>query len=169
VTEALPLDCHGATFSECGRYRYRLRRTWLPELPPVLWIMLNPSTADAATDDPTIRRCMRFAQRWGGFGGLEVCNLFALRSTDPKALRQAADPVGPDNDRAILEASKAAGCVVVAWGAGGELKGRGRIVARALSFVRADLVCLGRTQRGHPLHPLYVPYETELIGFAGYE
>jgi hypothetical protein len=131
--------------------------------------MLNPSTADAAVDDPTIRRCMRFAHRWGGFGSLEVVNLFALRSTDPKGLREVDDPEGPGNDAAILEASKLAGRIVLAWGAGGEYKGRGRDVARALSLARDDLVCLGRTQRGHPLHPLYVPYEAPVIRFPGYE
>jgi hypothetical protein len=87
----------GAVISQDGKYRYKLARYWNSKEPPVIFIMLNPSTADAVENDPTIRRCISFAKRWG-FGGLEVYNLFALRSYDPAVIEIAGDPVGPDND-----------------------------------------------------------------------
>ena len=86
-----------ADFSACGTYRYALRRIWLPAAPQVLFIGLNPSTADEKSDDPTIRRCLGFARSWG-YGGLIVANLFAYRATAPSALREARDPIGPLND-----------------------------------------------------------------------
>lgn len=87
----------GAHLSACGAYRYALRRTWDPARPAALFVGLNPSTADAERDDPTTRRCVRFARDWG-FGGLLVGNLFAYRATRPRDLRAAAEPVGPEND-----------------------------------------------------------------------
>src|SRR5262245_19133112 len=91
-----------ALISPCGLYRYWLTRTWDNSLRRVCWVMLNPSTADAEQDDPTIRRCVGFARSWGA-GGIIVVNLFAFRASDPKALLRAADPVGPDNDGHILK------------------------------------------------------------------
>lgn len=87
-----------AGISECGTYRYWLCREWSPGLDSLVWLMLNPSTADATQDDPTIRRCMGFARRWG-YGGITVVNLYAYRATNPRDLLTAADPVGPENDR----------------------------------------------------------------------
>ena len=106
----------GATFSADRRYRYRLWREWDRSRAVVAFVMLNPSTADASRDDPTIRRCIGFARAWG-FGGVEVANLFALRATDPRHLRGVPDPVGPRNARSLKLALAHASLVVVAWGA----------------------------------------------------
>ena len=104
-----------ATISACTKYRYSLRRTWQEGGRVVCFIMLNPSTADADIDDPTIRRCVGFGKSWG-YDALEVVNLFAWRETEPKFLITPSDPIGPDNDGAILEASGRAELVVCAWG-----------------------------------------------------
>ena len=93
-------ESSGATFSPCRRYRYTLWRQW-DERPPATFIMLNPSTADETANDPTVERCQRRAQAMG-YGGVRVANIFALRSTDPRALYTAEDPVGPENDHALL-------------------------------------------------------------------
>ncbi|MDW9823680.1 DUF1643 domain-containing protein [Sinorhizobium meliloti] len=142
-----------AISSECGAYRYRLERQWDGEKPNVAFLMLNPSTADASQDDPTIRRCIGFARYWG-FGGLIVGNLFALRSTAPKALYDHPDPIGPDNDQHILAIAKSARKIVCAWGTHGALHDRGRQVAERLEFL--DLVALKVTADGQPGHPLYL-------------
>lgn len=107
-------DSRGALISECGLYRYRLWRRWGIG-PHATWIMLNPSTADADLDDPTIRRCIGFARAWG-FSAIEVVNLFALRATNPRELGRSADPIGPDNDRHLSEAGRAAELRIAAWG-----------------------------------------------------
>ncbi|HEV8470576.1 MAG TPA: DUF1643 domain-containing protein [Candidatus Limnocylindria bacterium] len=108
--------------------------------------MLNPSTADARRDDPTIRRCIGFARGWG-FGGVEVVNLFAYRTTDWRELVRVCDPVGPDNSRHLWRAIARAGLVVLAWGAHASS-------SRLLSLPRAR--CLGLTRAGEPRHPLYL-------------
>ena len=147
-----------AIISPCGRYRYTLVRQWDSGRPALLFVMLNPSTADAKADDPTIRRCMAFARREAA-GGIVVVNLYSLRSTDPKALRSAEDPVGPFNHRVIYDAAVAAAeagmPVVCAWG----VNDVSQVAGAALSEAReagARLVCLGKTKGGHPRHPLYV-------------
>ena len=117
----------GARFSPCGRYRYLLWRIWDENRPPAVFVMPNPSTADEIKNDPTVERCERRARAMG-FGGLRVANIFALRSTDPAALYQHADPVGPDNDAAIIESVAGAGIVVCAWGGHGNLNDRGAAV-----------------------------------------
>src|SRR5258708_39445492 len=104
-------------------YRYTLRRTWDSTLPQILFIGLNPSTADAQRDDPTLRRCIGFARRWG-YGQLVVGNLFAFRATRPTELRSCADPIGTDNDSWLQTLAASAGCVVVAWGTHGQYMGR---------------------------------------------
>ncbi len=154
----------GATFDESGRYRYRLWRHWGPSAGRVIWVMLNPSTADADVLDPTVRRCVTYARAWG-FGGLEVLNLFAWRSTDPRALYAAVDPIGPDNDRMIVEAvyQPATDLVVCAWGVHGALHDRGRRVRRLLP---TTAVCLGRTRAGHPKHPLYLKRDAVREAYA---
>ncbi len=144
-----------------GPYRYLLWRTVPGGEGRVCFVMLNPSVADAARDDPTLRRCLGFARAWG-FGALDVCNLFAYRTTDPAALASARDPVGPRNDRYLARAFGRATLVVAAWGAGGVLGGRAGEVAAA---ARCELRCLGLTKGGQPRHPLYVRAATPLVAF----
>ncbi len=147
-----------ARLSPCGQYRYWLMRRWAPG-PRVLYVMLNPSTADASVDDPTIRRCVGFARALG-LGGLEVVNLFAWRSTSPDAMfdraRSGEDIIGPDCDAAILDAVRGAGLVVAAWGADRRAAERAEAVLTAASRV-ADVHCLARSGGGAPRHPLYLP------------
>lgn len=141
-----------AVISECGKYRYVLRRSLGSILRwhhPVLFIMLNPSTADAEKDDPTIRRCMAFAKR-EGFTHLNVVNLYALRSPDPKHLALSADPIGPENDAWIDKEVRGASAVIVAWGAHAFAADRAKDVVRRVS----QPWCLGKTKDGSPKHPL---------------
>lgn len=144
-----------AIISSDGVYRYTLERSWQPgfSLP---FVMLNPSTADAEHDDPTIRRCIGFAKR-ENYDGLLVVNLYAYRATDPREIRRAVDPVGPENDeylqRVFTTARRASAPVVVAWGANPDPY-RLRQVLRLAEGV--DLRCLGTTAGGDPRHPLYV-------------
>lgn len=153
----------GATFSPDRRYRYTLWRAWGPG-PRALFCMLNPSTATETVLDPTLRRCLRYARDWG-FHGFEVVNLFALRSTDPARLCEDADPVGPGNDVAIVEAARrAGGFVVCGWGVHGGLRGRDAAVLELLEE-RADLVALRLTKDGHPSHPLYLPADLKPVLF----
>lgn len=151
-----------AVFSECGAYRYALWRDlgMLGE-GTVTFVMLNPSTADAEQDDPTIRRCVHYAERWG-FGRLAVANLYAYRATNPKALYGVEDPVGPENDHWIQELASDAAEVIVAWGAQrGPIPGRD---GRALELIdAAGLIpqALELTDGGYPRHPLYVRGDVE--------
>lgn len=144
-----------AIISDDGAYRYRLERFWSGE-PALPFVMLNPSTADAAVDDPTIRRCMGFARREQA-GGIIVCNLYAFRATEPSILWRASDPYGPENDRALVDlaswAHSADMPIVCGWGAHGGNSNR-PVVLMQQTGVR--LVCLGRTKGGQPRHPLYV-------------
>ena len=149
-----------AVLSRDGRYRYALRRTWDADKPCVLFVGLNPSTADHRVDDPTIRRCIQFALDWG-FGRLAVANLFALRSTSPRALRHASDPIGPRNDAWVRRLVCESQVVVAAWGNYGAFRGRDREVAAMLPAPK----CLATTMRGYPRHPLYLPRETTLCDF----
>jgi len=149
-----------ATFDPTRTYRYRLTRSWDPGRPSVNFLMLNPSTADARALDPTIRRCVGFARSWG-FGAVEITNLFALRATDTKVLMAHREPVGPGNDRAILDAARRADRVVVAWGNHGAHDGRAEEVADLLDRRGVRPVALRHTVAGHPHHPLYVPGDVE--------
>lgn len=146
-----------AEISLCGTYRYTLtrpRRVEHPDRGTALFCMLNPSTADATLDDPTIRRCRGFADSWG-CAGITVVNLYALRSTNPDALWAHTDPVGPENDLWLRRVAREHGDVVCAWGT----KAREDRVRQAVEILRsagARLWCLGKTKAGHPRHPLYV-------------
>jgi hypothetical protein len=154
-----------ATFSPDRVYRYRLTRHWDDTRPPACFIMLNPSTADAFTVDPTVRRCLAFARAWGA-GGLLVLNLFALRSTDPAVLRTHPDPVGPDNDTVLRHALTGVhGPVVAAWGVHGTHGGRAQHVTGLLEACGVNVLCLGATKAGHPRHPLYVPGTAPLVPY----
>jgi hypothetical protein len=142
-----------AAFSPCGRYRYTLWRDWGGEGGKyALFVCLNPSTADDERDDPTVRRCIAFADAWG-YRRLCVANLFALRATDPAALLAAADPVGPDNDAWLRRAARGAAVVVAAWGNRGARLGRDGEVLALLP--RPHFLRL--TVRGRPEHPLRLP------------
>lgn len=153
-----------ATFSLCRTYRYALTRRW-SDRPMAVFIMLNPSTADALVDDPTIRRCISFARSWTA-GGLLVLNLFGLRATDPAVLGRHPDPVGSDNDPVIAErllADEPVGPVICAWGAHpGTAERAGRVLALLRNRGIRPL-CLGTTKAGHPRHPLYVRGDTAAV------
>lgn len=142
-----------ALLSPCQKYRYWLKRSWQQggDGRTLCFIMLNPSTADATLDDPTIRRCLAYTQEWG-FSTLEVRNLFAYRSSQPKDLFKAADPVGPQGDYYLLQAREA-DQIIVAWGANVPFE-RDREVLKMFKGV-ASLYCLGATKHGQPRHPLY--------------
>lgn len=158
-----------ANISDCGRYRYGLERRWDRGAYPLPIIMLNPSTADASIDDPTIRRCMTFARR-DGFGGIAVANLFSFRATSPEAMKAAPDPIGPDGIEALdVLLSTAASVnvpVLAAWGAHGTYRDRANEVIVSARDWGARLVCLGTTKDGHPRHPLYVRSDQPFIPFA---
>lgn len=139
-----------AELSPCRTWRYVLTRATGAGSGTVAIVGLNPSTADEDVDDPTTRRCIRFARDWG-FAGLQLVNLFALRATRPRELRRAADPVGPENAAALERVVRAADLVVCAWGNLG-IGERAEDVRALVSHPH----CLGHTRLGAPRHPLYV-------------
>lgn len=156
----LPETTHRtAVLSEDGLYRYTLTRRWGAGR-PVVFVMLNPSTADAEVDDPTIRRCVGFARR-EGCGTLEVVNLFAWRATDPLFLPLQSDPVGPHNDEWIRDRVVPAKIVIAAWGARGDLLDRADAVKAMLP--PGKTFALGFTKDGHPKHPLYLSRNAALV------
>ncbi len=146
-----------AVYSDCERYRYLLTRVWDPAGAAALFIMLNPSTATEVQNDPTVERCERRA-RTLGFGAFRVTNIFAWRDTDPRAMRRAADPVGPENDRAILDSCPWADRIICAWGTHGAHLERGPAVEAMLRTTGLPLYHLGLSKAGHPKHPLYIGY-----------
>lgn len=168
ATLTLPLE-ENAVISDCGRYRYRLTRDLSPNPRTATFILLNPSTADATNDDPTIRRCLGFARRWG-CGRLAVLNLFAFRATDPSEMKRADDPVGPDNqawfERTLID-DLSIGPVVCGWGVHGEFMEQDRVVLGWLQVLGVQPHALGTTKDGHPRHPLYLPGDAELVRFPG--
>lgn len=162
VIEPPPTVVHrSASLSRDGLYRYRLGRRWGSGGAVVPWIMLNPSRADAAVDDPTIRRVVALSRSWG-FDGCEVVNLFAFRTSSPRELALAADPTGPGNGRAMtaaLDAAASAGVVVLAWGASAipALPGAVACAMRTVAGRGLHPVAVGTNRGGSPRHPLYVP------------
>ncbi len=156
-----------AELSPCGRYRWWLRREWPGGNGQVVcFMMLNPSTADAEIDDPTIRRCIQFAKDWG-YSTLSVRNLFAYRATDPKALLHAADPVGGSRGTCELLTGCTAHLTVAAWGASVPLaRDTAVLTLIAQRFPGKELWCLGRTKAGKPRHPLYVRASQPLERFT---
>jgi len=157
-----------AVISDCGKYRYELTRKLSDKSKQCLFIMLNPSTADASENDPTIRRCINFAKNWD-CGELIVVNLFAYRATDPKELRDrfTADPVGPDNHHYVTRAinrvmsadelfGEEPGPVVCAWGANGAYMNQNQTTLGWIEGENVTPMCLKRTKDGHPSHPLYL-------------
>lgn len=156
-----------AELSDCGHYRYRLTRQWAPGVvPTVLWIMLNPSKADADKDDHTIRKCVGFSKRFGA-GALEVVNLFAWRATDARELERHRflDPIGPENDAHLVRVLADPSPYlrrVVAWGDSGGPIARERVTAVAKLIGTRYVECLGHTTNGNPLHPLTLAYARAL-------
>lgn len=150
-----------AVLSECGRYRYLLRRTWDHGKPRALFIMLNPSTADAEIDDPTIRSCMRLS-RGLGYGSFEVVNVFALRATDPDELLTAVDPCGPKNEWHVEAAIGRCDIPIYAWGAWPPAEAASVYIRNAVRSRRPAAFCFGRTKSGAPKHPLYIKSGTPL-------
>lgn len=151
----------GAVISNCGKYRYMLEREWMTGEGTCLFVMLNPSTADASEDDPTIRRCIGFAQRWG-FRRLTVANVFALRSPHPTVILNADDPVGPENDRWVEQLYRDADVAVAAWGAFWFAQDR----AADLVSRYPGLLCLAVTKEGCPQHPLYIKGDAKPVLFT---
>jgi hypothetical protein len=166
MTDLLDLPpTKSAVISADGKYRYFLRRTVSGGRRIATFIMLNPSTADAQADDPTIRKCIGFCRLWG-CGELYVVNLFALRATDPKMIGKTLDPVGTDNRVWVEHATGCADMVVCAWGNYGTYMDQGKTV---LGWIKdtCEPMCLGVTKDGYPKHPLYVRYGAELVLFMG--
>ena len=147
-----------AVISHCKKYRYTLSRIWDESRPVILFIMLNPSKADAEQDDPTIRRCIAFAKTWG-YGGLLVGNLFAYRATNPASLYRRRDPVGELNDQYLLDMATECERVVFAWGEHGSLKD----AAQRIISLFPNAWCICKNKSGMPKHPLYVRKDAVLI------
>lgn len=159
----------GCVLSADKRFRYKLWRWWDPTLPTCVFCLLNPSTADHQVDDPTVKRCVGFARRWG-FGRVEVVNLFAWRATRPDDLPGVADPVGEINDSLILASAKdpTVSRIVAGWGVGvgtWGVNGRDGTVLKLLAEAGKPVQCLGRTKDGSPRHPLYLASATKLEAY----
>jgi hypothetical protein len=153
-----------AVISACGQYRYYLVRIW-GEGKLLVFVMLNPSTADANVDDATVRKCTGFAKALG-FDGYIIVNLFALRSTDPAGLRKVDDPIGEHNDYYVREAMKRGGMTIAAWGR------HGTYLERDKSFIATlpgQLHALRVNSDGTPAHPLMLPYTCRPVPYGATE
>lgn len=152
-----------ALLDETRKYRYVLTRK-INQKPPILFIMLNPSTADEFQDDPTIRRIIGFTKSWG-YGVSIVMNIFAYRSSDPSELRKAIDPIGRLNDYYLDLVSNHVDKIIVAWGVNGNYLKRAKKVIDRLPL-RNKVFCLEMTKGGYPKHPLYVRSDIVPIPFG---
>ena len=162
MTDLLDQDIQsGARFSTCRSWRYLLWRTWDNGAPPLVAVLLNPSTADETEDDPTVTRMMRRASSWG-YGGLVVANAYAYRATKPADLWRASDPVGPENDAAIREACASAGLVICGWGRHCRYS-RSRTILGLIRAAGQEPHALRLLADGTPGHPLYVPYSAQPV------
>lgn len=152
----------GAELSPCQKYRYALWRRWsaTAETNLLVFIGLNPSTADAINDDPTIRRCIGFAKSFG-FGGVMMLNVYAFRATKPAVLKKAADPNGPLNDETLRRYGKAASMVLAAWGNHCPYDRQEAVI----QLIGRNFHCLGINASGTPKHPLYISKDTKPIPF----
>ncbi len=152
-----------------GNYRYLLGRMWNPQTPRVVFVMLNPSTADHRHDDKTLKKCIHFAQSWG-YGSLDVVNLFAYRTSNPGELHQVPDPVGAKNNYYIVKGINRAEKIVLAWGNHGNFGQRDQEVLQLISgqliFEHKPVYCLGYTKLGNPRHPRDLPLNSSLVPFA---
>jgi len=176
----------GAKFSPCGNFRYVLWRTWNDKKKKVSFIGLNPSTATADINDPTVTRCINYAKAWG-YGGMFMLNLFAFRATQPANMKSGRrfdhaevitdDPVGEENDLAIMVYHEAAKITVACWGTHGSYLGRDEHVLELPSLrrfggkqsgnkLRDELHCMRVTKGGHPSHPLYLPKSLKPVPYG---
>lgn len=153
-----------AVISPCGRYRYLLRRVWDHDRPRALFVMLNPSTADAEIDDQTIRSCTRLGKACG-HGSFEVANLYGWRATNPDELSTVDDPIGPDNDRIADAAINRCDLVICAWGAHPISGRRNRRMWELTNYRVPAAFCFGKTKAGYPKHPLYIKTGTPLVAY----
>lgn len=153
-----------AILSPCGTYHYTLSRTWDDDLPKVMFLMLNPSTADGYQDDATINRCVGFARAWG-YGGLHVGNLFAYRSTNPNKLHEACNPIGPDNELFLKSMIEVCEKVILAWGNDDIVKRLMKLYPnyKPLSGIGDKAHHLKLMKSGHPRHPLYLRSELKPV------
>lgn len=149
-----------AVYSDCALYRYSLTRIWDVTAQRVVFVMLNPSTATEVQNDPTIHRCEQRARALG-FGGFRAVNIFALRATDPRDMKAADDPEGPDNATTLSDAATWADTLIAAWGVHGAHRNQGPSVAALLHNAGHKLHHLGLTKAGHPRHPLYLSYRVQ--------
>lgn len=152
----------GAVFDKDRRYRFVLWRFW-NDAPRVLFIGLNPSTANELQNDSTIRRCLGFAEKWG-YGGMFFCNLYSYVSTDPRLL-SSEEALHAANIPAITMATRLAVQTIAAWGDGVELVENGKSVAENTAKIIEPALCFGLTQKGNPKHPLYLPSESTLVNY----
>jgi hypothetical protein len=147
-----------ATLSNDRKYRYTLWRSWEYEKGYIIFIGLNPSTADETEDDPTIRRCIGFTKAWG-YGSLCMINLFAFRATNPVDMLTESDPVGPENDTYLFDVCKQSRLIIAAWGTNGGYLRRDKEVIQLIP----NLYYLRLTKQGFPSHPLYLPKDLKPI------
>lgn len=157
-----------AKLSDDRLYRYTLERVWDSTKPILGFIMLNPSTADASSNDPTVRTCIAIAERWG-YGGISVRNLFAYRATKPMAMMSYHRPVGEDNDKYLRAMLDRIGTIVLAWGGKGGYISRDAEVLSLIEKARPDfkgIVCLGMTNSHQPVHPLGTAGSIRLIPWS---
>jgi hypothetical protein len=148
------------TFSTCGQYRYEWLHRWA-EGDYVMFIGLNPSIADCSMTDPTVRRCISYAKRWG-YGALHMTNLFAWIDSDPAIMKRQARPVGAKNDATLQRVASQAGLVVAAWGRHGAHLNRGDVVKAMLPNLHA----LAVNRDGSPAHPLYLNGDLRPVPFS---
>lgn len=160
----LNVEAGEAIFSENRFYRYALSRVWDPSKPTLMFIGLNPSTADEKKLDPTMRRVVGFADR-EGYGGFWMGNLFAFRATDPMAMRLHPSPVGLSNDTWLMNMAGRCDLIVCGWGTHGPHLGRDRAVLQLLKSSGRPIKALKITAKGHPSHPLYLPSDSPLLDF----
>lgn len=161
TTETTPYLENDAVLSECGKYRYLLRRVWDWKKPRALICMLNPSTADARKDDATIRSCVRLLKAIG-YGSLEVVNVFAFRATDPDELNKQSDPIGPDNEKVRKGALSRCDVAICGWGSHKMAAYQQRQISQVFCLDKPAVYCFGKTKSGSPKHPLYIKTGTHL-------
>tara|TARA_Y100001970_G_scaffold277689_1_gene382283 strand:- start:468 stop:947 length:480 start_codon:yes stop_codon:yes gene_type:complete len=150
----------GAKFSNCRKYRYTLWRTWDDSKPKVMFLGLNPSTADEVNNDPTVTRCINYAKVWG-YGGMFMMNIFAFRTTYPVELKKAKNPIGKDNDKWIKEISLSVDKSIGAWGNDGKFLDR----SKSIKNIVKNLHCLKVNSSGEPAHPLYLKADLKPIKY----